>query len=94
VFAPAHVLVLVLAPAMQGDVAHLDGHDFEGGARLRLRLPADADQRAGGVPFSVAVVGRERRGPRSIQRARRWAGGLPPDTDAGAVGRLFPRREA
>lgn len=75
-------------------LAHLDGHDFEGGARLRLRLPADADQRADGVPFSVAVVGRERRGPRSILRARRWAGGLPPDTDAGAVGRLIPRREA
>jgi hypothetical protein len=74
-------------------VAHLDGVDVEGGASLRLRLPADADVRAGGVPFSVAVVGRERRGRHARPRARRWAGGLPPETESGSVGRLFTRRE-
>jgi hypothetical protein len=75
-------------------LAHLDGADVEGGARLRLRLPPDADARAGGVPFSVAVVGRERRGRQVRSRARRWAGGLPADTGAGAVGRLHTRLEA
>lgn len=74
-------------------VAHLDGVDHEGGANLRLRLPPDADARSHGVPFSVAVVGRERRGRRSRTRARRWAGGLPAETESGSVGRLFTRRE-
>lgn len=75
-------------------LAHLDGVHVEGGAVLRLRLPPDADTRAGGLSFSVAVVGRERRGRHSRTRARRWGGGLPPDTEAGALGRLFTRREA
>jgi len=75
-------------------VAHLDGVDHEGGASLRLRLPRDADARAGGVPFSVAIVGRERRGRGSRPRARRWAGGLPSETESGSVGRLVARREA
>lgn len=75
-------------------LAHLDGVDVEGGASLRLRLPPDCDTRRDGLPFSVAVVGRERHGRRSLLRARRWAGGLPPDSDAGAVGRLFTRLDA
>jgi hypothetical protein len=74
-------------------LAHLDGADLEGGAHLRLRLPHDADTRAGGLPFSVAIVGRERRGRQLRTRARRWAGGLPRDSGAGAVGRLFTRRQ-
>ena len=72
----------------------LDGQTHEGGSGLRLRLPADADTRVGGLPFSVAVVGRERRGRRSLLRARRWAGGLPAEEDAGVPGRLFVRGEA
>jgi hypothetical protein len=73
--------------------AHLDGLSLEGGKLLRMLLPEDGDLRPGGVPFSVAVVGRERRGRNSWLRARRWAGGLPAEEDAGVPGRLLTRRE-
>lgn len=69
-------------------VVHLAGTQHRGGARLQLELPAEA--RAGGVAFSVAVAGRERK----QSRLRRWAGGLPDEQEAGAPGRLLVDQRA
>ena len=72
--------------------APLERHAAHAAEEVRFRPLGDV-ARAGGVPFSVAVVGRERRGRRSRLRARRWADGLPAEVEAGSVGRLFVRAE-
>ncbi len=67
-------------------VVHLDGQTHYGGRGLRLRLPAEFDRRAEGVPFSCGLLGMER----GAWRARRWAGGVPGGLGSGAPGRLYP----
>jgi len=103
---PAHVTLRVrrgflLAAIESADglesprlLVHLDGREYVGGAGLRAALPADFVSRLGGVPFSVAVVGTDRRGKRPLRRLRRWAGGLPAEEDTGVPGRLVPRAGA
>jgi hypothetical protein len=73
-------------------VVWLDGARYDGGAGLRAPLPADFHLREGGVPFSVGIRGRapvDTRGGGAGWTWRRWAGGLPPDPDSGAAGRLL-----
>jgi glycerophosphoryl diester phosphodiesterase len=69
---------------------HIDGVVRLGGRSLRVFLPEDFDQRSGGVPFSVGLVGRVPGGGPPRWAHRRWAGGLPADLLSGEPGRLVP----
>jgi hypothetical protein len=70
-----------------GVAVSLDGAVRHGTRGLRAILPDDFDERADGVPFSVAVVGRDPASRRLVWR--RWAGGLPSDLLSGSPGRLI-----
>jgi hypothetical protein len=70
-------------------IVWLDGVRHDGGPGLRAPLPADFHVRPGGVPFSIAMRGRDSDGAPGWSW-RRWAGGLPEEPDSGAPGRLYP----
>lgn len=85
------LLVSVESPGGLADVrtlVTLDGRVEHGARGVRVRLPRDFDQRAGGVPFTCGFFG-SRDGEREF---RRWSGGWPAGDDAGAPGRLVPAR--
>jgi len=67
-------------------IVHLDGRTFHGGRGVRVVLPEDFDQRAGGVAFSCGLYAYAA-GERKV---RRWAGGVPDELGVGAPGRLVP----
>jgi hypothetical protein len=71
-------------------IVNLDGRFHYGGRGVRVPLPADFDQREGGVAFScgmqTAIEGE--------RRVRRWSGGVPDALGHGAPGRLLPLRKA
>jgi len=67
-------------------VVHLDGALVRGGGGLALRLPADFDLQAGGIPFSAGIEGRVG----EELRIRRWAGGIPEGLAHGFPGLLLP----
>jgi hypothetical protein len=57
-----------------------------GGRGVRVRLPADFDDRPEGIDFSCGFVAQQS-GERVV---RRFAGGVPDELGAGAPGRLVP----
>jgi len=77
-------------PKAAHTVVYLDGEYHFGARGVRVPLPADFDQRRGGVRFSCGVfilVDGER-------RVRRWAGGVPDPIGCGSPGLLLPHGRA
>lgn len=64
----------------------LDGEHHFGGRGVRLRLPDDFDQRAGGVDFACGFLGSQSGDVRPS--LRRFSGGLEWGADPGAAARL------
>ncbi|MEZ6004885.1 MAG: glycerophosphodiester phosphodiesterase family protein [Planctomycetota bacterium] len=67
-----------------------DGHTIRGGRNAVFELPADFEQRPGGMPFTCGIEAGSAAHPVLVQ----WAGGLPGPAGGGSAGRLLPLRQA